>query len=396
MSKTVVGLLDDRDEAESVVTELVDSGFDRSDISLVASDTRGAYVSQTGAGETASGAGSGALAGAGAGAAFGGIGGLLVGLAGLAIPGIGPIIAAGPIAAALAGAGVGAVAGGLIGALTDLGVPDEHVEYYAEGVRRGGVLVAVRTDEDRADIAANVLRNHSAVDIDERARGWREQGWTRFDETGSAYSDDEIETERANVRTVGAERRASEDEVARATDRNYIGRGEMQGEQTAQPHLQATPEERTRGTESPHDFNYRGEAPAEATTRAREGSFDLRAQGTDRPLGLGEGAVPDRDAASMEASGPLTPEPIGSGTRSDKTIRDRDVDRSIDQPLDERISQQSSSRDDRTIGEKLRDTGRELGEELGIGSMSGRSKYTGVERRRNTGAVYTGVERRAA
>ena len=131
---------------------------------------------------------SGAAKGIGIGAAFGGVGGLLVGLAGLSIPGIGPIVAAGPIASALAGAGIGAVAGGTIGALRRLGVPEQDAHYYAEGVRRGGVLVtADANDDDEARIAADIMRNHDAADIEQLARTWRQEGWQGFDEAAGPY-----------------------------------------------------------------------------------------------------------------------------------------------------------------------------------------------------------------
>ena len=132
MAKTVVGSFDNYSEAHGVVEELVNIGVPRDEISIVANDTDGRYTrSDTTAGDagrTASGAGKGAVVGG----AIGGAAGLAAGLAGLAIPGIGPIIAAGPIAAALAGAGAGAVAGGLIGGLTHVGVPEEDAHYYAE------------------------------------------------------------------------------------------------------------------------------------------------------------------------------------------------------------------------------------------------------------------------
>jgi hypothetical protein len=150
--RTVVALYDNFSSANAAVRELVDRGFNREDISLMASDVENRYSpylenrSITPATADATGAG------AGIGAIIGGLGGLLVGLGALAIPGIGPVIAAGPLATALSGligAGVGAVAGGvtggLIGALVDLGVPEQQAGYYAEGVRRGGTLVVVQT-----------------------------------------------------------------------------------------------------------------------------------------------------------------------------------------------------------------------------------------------------------
>ena len=82
-------------------------------------------------------------------------------------------IAIGPIATALTGAGIGAAAGGLIGGLTKAGVSENHAEYYAEGVRRGGVLVTVRTTDALAERAADILDIAGATDVDERAAEWR-------------------------------------------------------------------------------------------------------------------------------------------------------------------------------------------------------------------------------
>jgi uncharacterized protein (TIGR02271 family) len=179
MTQTVVGLMDTPREAESVVRDLTSScGCDRSDIGLMArgpQDETGTRTTSEGSGEV----GAGALKGAGTGAAIGGVLGLVAGAASLAIPGFGPIIAAGPIAAGLAGAGIGAVTGGVIGALTKIGVPEDEAHYYAEGVRRGGTLITLHArDERMAQCAAQVMRQHGAIDIDQRAEQWRQEGWT--------------------------------------------------------------------------------------------------------------------------------------------------------------------------------------------------------------------------
>lgn len=200
--KTVVGLMNNREEAQMVVQDLVNSGFQRDAISIMAGDREGLgyreglgseegieYQGKEDIGYQGEGAGEGeartkgAMKGAGTGAALGGAAGLLVGLTGLAIPGVGPIIAAGPLAALLAGAGVGAVAGGAIGALTKMGVPEEDAHFYAEGVKRGGFLVTVSCDDQNADMAADIMRRQGAIDIDKKAESWRQEGWTRFDET---------------------------------------------------------------------------------------------------------------------------------------------------------------------------------------------------------------------
>jgi hypothetical protein len=143
---------------------------------------------------------SGAAAGAVTGGVVGGAAGLAASLMGLAIPGIGPIIAAGPIVSLLTGAGVGAVAGGLIGGLTDMGVSRSDAEYYAEAVRRGGALVTVRADDARAERAADIMRSHGAIDIERRVARWREHGWTGFDEEAPPYTQEQMDRERDGYR----------------------------------------------------------------------------------------------------------------------------------------------------------------------------------------------------
>jgi len=162
MSKTVVGLFSNYGQAEEVARQLEDQGYSRSDISVVANDHEGKYTS------TATGEGSHAASGAGTGAAIGGAAGLALGLVALAIPGIGPIIALGPLATALTGAGIGAAAGGLIGAMTSLGVPEEDASHYAGRVKEGEALVMVTTPDNRAQTAADLLENYGAENVDKR------------------------------------------------------------------------------------------------------------------------------------------------------------------------------------------------------------------------------------
>jgi hypothetical protein len=195
MTRNVVALYDNFDDANAAVRDLVDQGFRREEISFMAADQRqGQRGVQTGTDETtrppeavdsttraddASGAG----IGAGIGAAVGGLAGVLIGLGALVIPGIGPVIAAGPLAtvlAGLAGAGAGAVAGGVLGALVDMGIPEETAGYYAEGVRRGGTLVSVRVEDRDTDKALNILNRHNPVDLNERTQEWQRDGWTGY------------------------------------------------------------------------------------------------------------------------------------------------------------------------------------------------------------------------
>jgi len=186
MAKSVVGIFDQRSEAERAVRDLIDNGFRRDDISFIAGHTSGEPVEST---TTSSEGMSSTVAGASTGAVVGGLGGLLVGLGVLAIPGVGPVLAAGPLAVTLLGAGVGAAAGGLIGSLMDVGVPEEEAGYYAEGIRRGSTLVAVNTDDEMMiDRAVNIFERHNAVDIDRRVEEWRKSGWTGYDPNATTLS----------------------------------------------------------------------------------------------------------------------------------------------------------------------------------------------------------------
>lgn len=195
MTKTIVGLFDSFTDAQNALQRLIDAGVRRDDISIVANDQRGEYGRAVGSTETSA-AGEGAAAGAIGGGVLGGFVGLLVGVGALAIPGIGPVLAAGPLVAALGaagastvvGAGIGAATGGVLGALVGAGVPEEHAHVYAEGVRRGGTLVTVTAEDSMATNIAGILQSAGAVDIDRRGAEWRSGGWSRFDENAEPYT----------------------------------------------------------------------------------------------------------------------------------------------------------------------------------------------------------------
>ena len=191
--KTVTGLFDNHASAERAVAELEAAGIPSSDISIVS------YKD----GEESN-AAEGAGVGAGIGAAVGGAGGLLAGLGLMAIPGVGPVVAAGWLAATLTGVVGGAVAGGavggLIGAFTESGVSEEEAHVYAEGVRRGGAVVSARVPEERLMEADAILSRADRVDIGERRAAYAEEGWERFDEAAPPYTAEEVERERARYR----------------------------------------------------------------------------------------------------------------------------------------------------------------------------------------------------
>jgi hypothetical protein len=195
MTKTVTGLFDTYSDATSAVDQLKAAGIPDSDISIVSNNSDGRYTDNDG--DAAEGAGTGA----GIGAAVGGVGGLLTGLGIMAIPGVGPVVAAGWLAAtaagALTGAVVGGAAGGIVGALTDSGVDERDAHVYAEGVRRGGTLVTAKVDDARASEADAILQRSNWVDLPARRTAYSSEGWTSFDDKANPYSQAEIAAERA-------------------------------------------------------------------------------------------------------------------------------------------------------------------------------------------------------
>jgi hypothetical protein len=181
-TRTVARMFDSYADASAAVRELEAAGFSHDDVSLVGHRGETAHGEPSSGSSTAD-SSTGAATGATVGTLVGGGAGLLAGLGSLAIPGVGPIVAAGWLVAALTGAGVGAAAGGLLGTLTGAGLSEEDAHVYAEGVRRGGNLVTVRADEVRATQAEEILARHGPVDVPTRAGEYRSGGWTRYDES---------------------------------------------------------------------------------------------------------------------------------------------------------------------------------------------------------------------
>ena len=195
MTQTLTGLFDRYDDAQRAVKDLEAAGVPHRDVSIVANNSRGDHAEAV-----ATDAATDAGAGAGIGAAIGGAGGLLAGLGLLAIPGLGPVVAAGWLAAtavgAVGGAAIGGAAGGLVGALTHAGVPEEDAHVYAEGVRRGGSLVTAKVDKPLMPTARAILADDRTVNIAARRDDYRLEGWNQFDDTAPAYTPEQIDAER--------------------------------------------------------------------------------------------------------------------------------------------------------------------------------------------------------
>ena len=175
----VFGIYNTRNGAEQAADALVNGGFAAADISVLLPENLGTREIGT---EKSTKAPEGATAGAGTGAVLGGALGLLAGIGALAIPGVGPLIAAGPIMATLAGMGVGGTVGGLAGALVGLGIPEYEAKRYEGIIQKGGILLSVHcSTSDEVKRAKEILKNTGAQDIsstgeasvskEDRARG---------------------------------------------------------------------------------------------------------------------------------------------------------------------------------------------------------------------------------
>jgi hypothetical protein len=162
-NKSVLGIYTSRSAVESAITYLREAGFASTDISILLPENLGSKELTT---EKATKAPEGITAGATSGAVIGGALGWLVGIGALAIPGLGPFIAAGPIMAALAGIGVGGAVGGFTGALVGLGIPEYEAKRYEGRLQKGGILTSVHCDtSEEIDRAKEVLKRTGAEDI---------------------------------------------------------------------------------------------------------------------------------------------------------------------------------------------------------------------------------------
>jgi uncharacterized membrane protein len=200
---TVVSLFRNYEDANRAVKALEEAGFKRDSFSVLA---RNSIVDESDTGgdakEVAGSVGVGALGGG----VVGGLLGLLAGVGAIAIPGIGPAIAVGAFSAVLGttvgAASVGAAVGGILGAMTKLSVTEEDAHLYAEGVKRGGVLITVETEGEAATTAAataqDIMKKAGAVDLGELRTQLQQTGWERFNESDNSTSNSESGNRPAN------------------------------------------------------------------------------------------------------------------------------------------------------------------------------------------------------
>ncbi len=175
----VVGMFENTRDVDQAVEALSKAGFDKTQLGVIA--RRGVVKEKTSLTTTTE-------IGAIAGGALGGVGGLLVGLnvVTLAIPGIGEVVAAVDLltvlGATLLGAGIGALGGGIVGGLVGLGLPEHEAHVYAEGVKRGNILITVQAPTEKMAEVTAIFRQANAVDISTRRQEWTVEGWSQFEE----------------------------------------------------------------------------------------------------------------------------------------------------------------------------------------------------------------------
>lgn len=172
--KSVLCITTSETQASVIVDRLKNDGFSSNDISVLFPDKTG---TRDFAVEKGTKAPEGAATGAGTGAVLGGALGWLAGIGALAIPGVGPFVAAGPIAAALSGAAVGGAVGGIAGALVGMGIPEYEARRYEGKVKRGGILISVHTDDsNEVKRAKQIFEDANAEDISVAGEAGVEKG----------------------------------------------------------------------------------------------------------------------------------------------------------------------------------------------------------------------------
>jgi hypothetical protein len=207
MTKTITRVYDDYLVAEKTVRDLKDAGLGSSHIGIVASNAEGWH--KPGGGDVdpkhdkdrdgKDDRSEGAATGGGLGAILGGAAGTAAGLGMIAIPGIGPVVAAGWLAALASGAVGGGVVGGLIGALVESGTSKENAELYVEALRRGGAIVTAKVPDDEVGRYSEIMDRY-ALNMAEREPVYRNSGWRGYDPHAPLYDAEQIRRERDTYR----------------------------------------------------------------------------------------------------------------------------------------------------------------------------------------------------
>lgn len=274
---TVVGVFHDSGDAREAIEDLKDAGFDAKDIGILMKDKGEAgQMAQ----ETGTHAGQGAATGLISGGILGGLAGWLVGIGALAIPGVGPFIAAGAFGTAIAGAGVGAGVGAIVGALIGMGIPKEEAQWYANEVHGGNTLVTVNAP-GRYDQAETILHNKGAYDIQHR-----DAGMMNTEVTGSGRGSSTMEAD-----TMQPGEYLDEDKYQDVSNRGFTGRESEDVVRLREEQLRVR-KERTQAGEVGITKNVVSEEQSIDVPTTRDEVFverrSMDRQPSDKPVGVNE------------------------------------------------------------------------------------------------------------
>jgi hypothetical protein len=219
--ETIVAVYDHFESANKALQDLVNDGFSRDDIGLAVNNSwrKGEYSNleaNVDKYEDVTGPEGGVFGGI-----VGGLAGAAVALTAIVIPGIGPIIAAGPLVTLLGGATgaaigatAGAISGGVAASFIHLGIADDEADHYAEAIRRGNAVVTVTAkDENQASLIADILRRYQPINLKRRADEWRQKGWQGFDPSAEPYTNEDLKKEQDSYKAVDEPNQGEEDVV---------------------------------------------------------------------------------------------------------------------------------------------------------------------------------------
>ena len=187
--QTITKVYDTYEKAHQAVDAFESAGIPMTPISVIANREESkkhvevSEMSEIGSGD-------------GLGAAVGGAAGLLTGLGIMAIPGLGPVVAAGWLASTALGVAAGGVTGGIVGSLISAGVPEDHAHIYSEAVRRGGTMLSIKAEDHNVTTIHSVLDEHEPLDPVEQVASYRSSGWSGFDPDAGPYESTRTAAER--------------------------------------------------------------------------------------------------------------------------------------------------------------------------------------------------------
>ena len=266
MTKIVVGLFDDFNNARDTVDDLLDDGIAAENISVISRDQAayGGVLPNTGAATET----------------VGGFGDQLVDVNAIDLPGIGRVMIAGPLVEDLGAVGTGATTRGLTDALIADNIPDDQAQLYAEGVRRGGTLISVITSNDKADDAVGIMTAHNPVDIKNRSDYWQNNDWQGFNANAQPMTPEEIDLDREAYQKDYGTRYGTNRDVDLDVDRDVDVDEDTETIPLAEEEMRVGKRQTTEGVRI-HTFTT--EKPVREDVELRKEEVDVERHPVDRP-----------------------------------------------------------------------------------------------------------------